>query len=83
MHTYNFPLIITQDEHGFYVECPLFEWCYSQGNTLEEAKKNIQEVIEMCVEELQQEQWSAFSLTSLFTKKTTFFTHFPISMHVW
>jgi len=29
------------------VECPLFRGCYTQGKTLDEALKNIKEVIEL------------------------------------
>lgn len=47
-----FPTIVEKDEDGFYVvECPLFRGCYSQGKTLDEALKNIREVIELCLEE--------------------------------
>lgn len=46
------PLIIEKDEDGFYVvECPLFSGCYTQGKTLDEALKNIKEVIDLCLEE--------------------------------
>ncbi len=46
------PIIVQQDEDGYYfIECPLFEACYTQGDTLDEAMKNIREVIEMCLEE--------------------------------
>jgi len=44
-----FPIIVEKDEDGFYVvECPLFKGCYSRGKTLDEALKNIREVIELC-----------------------------------
>lgn len=47
-----FPVIIEKDEDGFYVvECPVFRGCYSQGKTLDEALKNIREVITLCLEE--------------------------------
>jgi predicted RNase H-like HicB family nuclease len=37
---------------GFYiVECPVLEGCYTQGKTIDEALKNIREVIEMILEE--------------------------------
>ena len=40
------PIFVEKDEDGFYVvECPLFKGCYSQGKTLDEALKNIKEVI--------------------------------------
>lgn len=46
------PLIVERDEDGFYVvECPLFEGCYSQGKTLDEALKNIREVIALILTE--------------------------------
>lgn len=46
------PLLIEKGEDGFYVvECPLFEGCYSQGKTLDEALHNIREVIELILEE--------------------------------
>ena len=46
------PVFIEKGEDGFYVvECPLFEGCYSQGKTIDEALLNIREVIEMIVEE--------------------------------
>lgn len=46
------PIIIEKDEDGFYiVECPVFSGCFTQGKTIEEALKNIREVIELCLEE--------------------------------
>lgn len=46
------PIVIEKDEDGFYVvECPLFSGCYGQGKTIDEALKNIREVIELCLEE--------------------------------
>lgn len=46
------PLIIEKNGDGFYVvECPIFSGCYTQGKTLDEALRNIREVIEICLEE--------------------------------
>ncbi|MBI2051048.1 MAG: type II toxin-antitoxin system HicB family antitoxin [Parcubacteria group bacterium] len=46
------PLVVEKDEAGLYVvECPVFEGCYSQGKTLDEALKNIREVIALVLEE--------------------------------
>jgi predicted RNase H-like HicB family nuclease len=46
------PVFIEKDEDGFYVvECPLFEGCYSQGRSVDEALRNIREVIHLIVEE--------------------------------
>ncbi len=48
----NYPVIVHADPSaGFWVECPVFEGCYSQGKTIDEALKNIQEAIELCREE--------------------------------
>ena len=47
-----FPVFIQKDEDGFYiVECPVFDGCFTQGRTIDEALKNIKEVIELCLEE--------------------------------
>jgi len=46
------PLLIEKDEDDFYVvECPFLEGCYTQGKTIDEALKNIREVIELVLEE--------------------------------
>jgi predicted RNase H-like HicB family nuclease len=47
-----FPVVVEKDEDGIYVvECPVLEGCYSQGRNLDEALKNIREVIELILEE--------------------------------
>ncbi len=49
---YHLPIIIEMDEDGYYiVSCPLFKGCHSYGENVDEALKNIREVIEMCLEE--------------------------------
>ncbi len=46
------PFVVEKDEDGFFVvECPILKGCYTQGETLDEALKNIHEVMEMCLEE--------------------------------
>jgi len=46
------PIVIEKDEDGFFVvECPILKGCYTQGETLDEALKNIHDVIGMCLEE--------------------------------
>ena len=48
----HFPIVVEKDEDGFFVvECPILKGCYTQGETLDEALKNIHEVMEMCLEE--------------------------------
>lgn len=47
-----FPVIVERDEDGFYVvQCTVLNGCFTQGKTLDEALKNIREVIELCLEE--------------------------------
>ncbi|MCK5200762.1 MAG: type II toxin-antitoxin system HicB family antitoxin [Spirochaetales bacterium] len=49
---YQLPILTEKDEDGVYVvECPVFSGCYSQGRTMDEALKNIREVIDLCLEE--------------------------------
>jgi predicted RNase H-like HicB family nuclease len=50
------PILVEKDEDDFFVvECPLLPGCYTQGKTLDEALKNIHEVIELCLEEQKEE----------------------------
>lgn len=52
-----FPIFVEKDESGFYVvECPVFNGCFTQGKTIDEALKNIREVIELCLEEKENQQ---------------------------
>jgi predicted RNase H-like HicB family nuclease len=44
---YSLPIVIEKDEDGYVVECPVLPGCYSQGDSLDEAMANIQEVIEL------------------------------------
>ena len=56
---HDFYVVIERDEDGFFVgEVPQLRACYSQGRTLDELMKNIQEVIELCLEEQTDEQTS-------------------------
>lgn len=50
---YQFEAIFTpQKEGGFTVEVPDLPGCISEGDTLEEAEKNIQEAVELYLETL-------------------------------
>ena len=47
---FHFPILIEQDEDNIYiVSCPVFKGCHSYGKTVDEAMKNIEEVIELCL----------------------------------
>lgn len=46
----NFNIVITQDEDGVFIaDCPAIPGCHSQGNTYEEAEKNIKEAVKLCL----------------------------------
>ena len=50
-----FYVMIERDEDGIYIgEVPQLKACYSQGETIDELMQNMQEVIEMCLEELEE-----------------------------
>lgn len=51
-----FPVIIEKDEDGYVIECPLFDGCYTQGDSVDEAITNIKEVINMCLEEQENQE---------------------------
>ncbi|MEA5529197.1 type II toxin-antitoxin system HicB family antitoxin [Dolichospermum sp. UHCC 0684] len=56
-----FYVVIERDEDGMYIgEVPQLKACYSQGETIDELIKNIKEVIEMCLEELEEELTTEF-----------------------
>jgi predicted RNase H-like HicB family nuclease len=49
----DFYVVIERDEDGMYVgEVPQLSGCYSQGQTLDELMANMREVVELCLEEL-------------------------------
>ena len=46
----NFKVIINQDEDGVFVaSCPAIPGCHTQGDTYEEAEKNIKGAIRLCL----------------------------------
>lgn len=48
-----YPVFLQEDiSGGYWVSCPVFEGCYSQGDTVEEALVNIREAISLCLDEL-------------------------------
>jgi predicted RNase H-like HicB family nuclease len=50
-------VVVEVDEDGKYVaECPALQGCHTQGDTFEEALENIQDVVQMCLEEIEEEQ---------------------------
>ena len=61
MKNKEFYVVIERDEDGMYIgEVPQLKACYSQGETVDELMQNIKEVIEMCLEELEEESITEF-----------------------
>lgn len=47
----DFTVIIEQDEDGIYIaKVPEIQGCYTQGKSVSEAMKRIEEAIELCLE---------------------------------
>jgi predicted RNase H-like HicB family nuclease len=44
-------VVIEKDADGYYVFCPEFQGCYSQGDTYEEALENIDDTIRLHIED--------------------------------
>lgn len=47
MKQYRFSIIIERDKDGYFALCPELQGCYSQGDTYEEALKNIRDAIKL------------------------------------
>ena len=70
MQAKEFYVVIERDEDGLYVgEVPQLKACYSQGETIDELMEKIREVIEICLEELEEEETITESVSRLFGKK--------------
>jgi predicted RNase H-like HicB family nuclease len=55
------PILIEIDEDDRYiVSCSLFKGCHSWGESIDDAMRNITEVIEMCLEETKIENLNTF-----------------------
>jgi predicted RNase H-like HicB family nuclease len=53
---YTVDVVIEEDEDGFYAFCPALDGCQSQGDTFEEALRNITEAAELYLETLSPEE---------------------------
>jgi predicted RNase H-like HicB family nuclease len=47
---YTFPVVIEKDADGYFAFCPSLQGCHTQGETYEEALKNIEEAVQLHVE---------------------------------
>jgi predicted RNase H-like HicB family nuclease len=51
MKIYRFSVIIEKNGDGYFAFCPELQGCYTQGDTYEEALKNIKDAIRLHVED--------------------------------
>jgi antitoxin HicB len=51
--TYQFTVVIEPDEEGFHVYVPALPGCHTFGDTLDEARANIVEAMELHIESMQ------------------------------
>lgn len=51
MSSYQFSVVVEKDDDGYYVFCPELQGCYSQGETFEEALKNIEDAIRLHIDD--------------------------------
>ena len=70
MRSYRFSVVIERDKDGYFVFCPELQGCYSQGDTYEEALRNIRDAIHLHLEDRLESgeeipQPESVSLTSL------------------
>ena len=49
--TYQFSIVIEQDEDGFFAYCPQLQGCYTQGDSYEEALANLEDAIKLHIED--------------------------------
>ena len=52
MKYFNYTIVIEPDENAFHAYVPALPGCHSCGDTLEEAKTNIKEAIELYLESM-------------------------------
>jgi len=58
----HYPIVIEQDKDGvFIIECPAFEGCRSYGKTIDEALSNIREAIQVCIDEIDEDDMGMLS----------------------
>jgi predicted RNase H-like HicB family nuclease len=61
MKNLHLPIIIEMGEDGYYIaSCPLFKGCHPYGETIDDALKNIREVIDTCLGETDVKELNKF-----------------------
>ena len=49
---YDFTIVIEPDQEGFHAFVPAVQGCHSHGDTVDEARKNIAEALELHIESM-------------------------------
>ena len=65
MKQYNLPIVIEQDEDGFFAVCPELQGCYSQGDSYEEVVINIKDAIKLHLQDKLEEKEELPNLKSV------------------
>ncbi len=56
MKQYDFPIVIEQDQDGYFAMCPELQGCYSQGDTYEEVITNIKDAVTLHLQDKLEEK---------------------------
>jgi len=73
--SYKISAVIEHDEHGYYAYSPELPGCQSQGDTWDEAIKNIREAIELYLETITDDEKHDLISKEIYT------THFEVAVH--
>lgn len=65
MKNYRFSIVIEKDENGYFAFCPELQGCYTQGDTYEEALKNIKDAIRLNVKDIMESKENIPKLDSI------------------
>lgn len=69
----SFKVIINQDEDGVFIaSCPSIPGCHSQGDSYEEAERNIKEAIDLCLKVAEKDEKYKSSIDFGQTKSSRF-----------
>ncbi len=52
MPNFRLSVVVEKDSDGYFAFCPELQGCYTQGDTYEEAMKNIEDAIRLHIEDM-------------------------------
>lgn len=65
--TYKVSGVIEKDDEGFYAHCPELPGCQTQGDSIEEAVKNLREAIELYLSTLNEDERAEYVSKEILT----------------